>query len=228
MIRALLSKDLKLVARDPAFRTVALGYLLVFLTAGTVLFTACLAGSESEAGVLLTVLFPRIALLQAALLAAAAPWLVFRFGTHDGAAGMAPLSAELFARPRQLLLARLLAIAIFLAELQCLALPVFSLAILLGATTMREAVRSLAFNYLFVLLVAVIASAIDTPRRHWLLSWLAAYLLLPFLAYGMQQASGLGYKPAIAPAVVILIALISVLSLLRADRSLVYLKKYNL
>ncbi len=224
MIRHLLARDLKLIARDPAFRVVCLGYLVVFLAASGVFYLGVLAGSESETKHLMTVLFPRIAVLQAALLAGVTPWLVFRFGTRDGVNGLVRLGAEIFVMPWQLVSGRILALALFLAELVCLSLPVLSVALLLGAASLQQIGQALLDTFLFLLPLALIVLHLDMPRRHWALSWVLSYSALLALAYGWYLISSSDYGPVVAPLCLLSIAIFAALLLLRANQSLIYLR----
>jgi hypothetical protein len=223
MIRSLLARDLKLIARDPAFRVVSLGYLLVFLAAGVAFCAAVLTGSEQETRYGMTLLYPRITWLQNALLACITPWIVIRLDTRDGGEGWVRLCADLFAMPWQVTFARILALAIFLAELLCLSLPVFSVVLLLGAATVPQVVQSFVHGYLFLLFLALIVAHIDMIRKHWALSWVLSYALLPGFAYGWQQGSNSSYEPLLAPLFMVSMTVFGALLLLRANRSLIYL-----
>ncbi len=224
MIGHLLAKDLKLIARDPAFRVIGLGYLVVFLLASGAFCWGILAGSDSEARYLMTVLFSRLVALQAGLLAVATPWLVFRFGTRDGGNGLVLLAAEIMAMPWQLIAGRILALAVFLAELLCLSLPVMTVVLLLGTASLQQVGVSLAHTYLFLLLVAIVAVLLDTPRRHWTLSWVMSYTALIVLACTGYQLSSYDNGRLAAPVALVLVVLGVSLSMMRANRILIYLR----
>jgi hypothetical protein len=224
MMRHLLGKDLKLIARDPAFRVIGLGYLVAYLVASGVFCGGVLAASDPEAGFLMTVLFPRVAALQAGLLAAVTPWLVFRYGTHDGVNGLVRLGAGISAPPGLLVAGRILALAVLLAELICLSFPVMTVVLLLGAATLPQVGQSMVHTYLFLVLLAIMVTQLDTPRRHWALSWVLSYAVLPVLACAWYEISSFQDGRLAAPVGLVSILLLASLSMLRAGRILIYLR----
>jgi hypothetical protein len=224
MIRSLVARDLRLIARERGFRAVFLCYLCVFLAASTAFYLDVLIASEQESTRSMVVLFPKMIALQAALLALITPWAVLRLVKTDSGNNLVRLAAEVFASPGQIILAKLMAAGVYLAELLILSWPVLCVALLLGAASVSRIAESLADTFLFLMLLVTFVLHLSMRGGYWALSWVLSYTAISILGYGWYKMS---FAIDAASSTMVLFSLVVLLiSILftRANHSLVYMK----
>jgi hypothetical protein len=224
MMRSLVARDLRLIARDRGFRVVFLCYLCVFLAASASFCLDVLNASEPEFSRRIVALFPKMTALQAVLLSLIIPWAVLRLAKTDSGHNLVRLVAEIFASPWQIMLARLTALGVYLAELLILSWPVLCLARLLGATSFSRIAWSLADTFIFLMLLVTFVLHFSLRGGHWALSWAMSYAAISVLGYGWYNMSFALDTLSGTMVLVSLAVLLMSLLFIRANRSLVYMK----
>jgi hypothetical protein len=224
MIRSLIARDLRLIARERGFRVVLLCYLCAYLAASAAFCMDVLRASDPESARRMVVLFPKLAVLQTAFLALITPWAVLRLGKAASGDNLVRMAAEIFASPWQIMLTRLIATVVYLAELLILSWPVLCVARLLGAADFGRMAWSLADTFLFLMLLVALVLHFSMRGGCWALSWILSYTAISILGYGWYRMS-FAIDPVSGTMALFSLAMLLVFLLFtRANRSLAYLK----
>ncbi len=222
MIRALITNELRLVARDTAVRIVIVGYLFVLLAASLAFCLRVLTAGDS--GLAVAELFTRLTTMQTALLACITPWLILHISQQDLGDRLVRFIAGIAAVPWQVLFAKILAMSICLAEFLSLSLPVLFVARLFGAASFRRIAWFYAGALLFLMILMLLTLHFSMRGGHWAVSWILSYSALAVLGLGWIEISSMIGRGSITIVFLLLNLVLGTLLFVRGNRSLVYLE----
>ena len=216
MIRALVTKDLSLVARDRVLRLVPVFYLAVFLAGSGAFFSSFLSGNGSQFAAASELLFSRVCALQCILLAGISPWLVLRMHGDD------LNHASMMAKPWQVLLSKTVASATYLMVFLSLSLPVFSIVRLVGAAGLRQIAWSFADLFLFLLVLTLLVFHVRLRCSGWAASWALSYAGLAALGFGGYEIWSALDHASVTLILLLTALMLSALLILHGNLALVY------
>jgi hypothetical protein len=222
MIPALIAKDLYVVSRDRNFHIALCGYLFVLLAASLFFFSSFLASDSYAFPAMSSLLFSRISLFQGVLLAALTPWIILRMHEQELSAQSVPPGAGAFAHPWKIILAKVLSSAIYLSILIILALPVFCLTWLMGATSFRQIGCFLIDMFLFLMFASVLVFHLSLRFRIWLSSWILSYAVLGLSALAWYRIEAIAGRESCSLIFLLLLVLFMALLFPHGNRALLY------
>ncbi len=222
MIGILIGKDLQAAARNRVFRLVMVGYLLVLSAAGLYFFFNFLSLENSSITAAAEKLFFQISVLQGALIAGLAPWVILRMHAQDLTA--MPFAGALNVSPWQLLSAKMAASALHNVFLLSLGLPLFVLSKFMGAATYGQIARLLLDTFLFLMVLTVLVFHLSLLCRKWIVTWILSYMALAFLGFfWIQMRLNLNHESC-SLILLLLFVLFGILLIPQGNRALVYEK----
>jgi hypothetical protein len=224
MIRALITKDLYLATRDRAFRFALCGYLLIYLVACGFFFSSFLAATNYPFAAISALLFSRISVFQGVILAALTPWLILRMQEQQPDGQWMPQGAAMLAPPWKIILARVIASAIYLGTLTVLSLPVLCLARLMGAATFLQIGWALMDVFLFLLVVTLLVLHLRLRFRSWLSSWILSYAVLGIAGLAWYKIWSLAGRASCSLIFLLLLIFFAALLFPHGNRALLYEK----
>jgi hypothetical protein len=222
MIVALIAKDLVLAARDRVFHMALSGYLFVFLAASLFFFSSFLAADHDAFSITSSLLFSRISLFQEVILAALAPWIILRMHEQEFSERSTPPGAGILANPWKIILAKILSSAICLSIMIILALPVFFLTRLMGATTFRQISWVLMDTFLFLMVLAILIFHLRMRFKVWLASWILSYAAMGLAGLAWYKIETVAGRESCSLIFLLLLVLLMALLFPHGNRALLY------
>ena len=222
MIPALIAKDLSLVARDRAFKIALGAYLFIYLAACLFFFWSFLAAGNHPFAANSSLLFSRISVFQGVILAALTPWLILRMHEQELSGDWMPPGAGMIAAPWKIILAKVIASALYLLSLLILALPVFCIARLMGAATFRQIGWVLIDMFLFLLVVTILIFHLRLRFRTWFSLWILSYAAMGIAAFAWHKIGSSAGRESCSLIFLLLLVFFVTLLFPHGNRALLY------
>lgn len=222
-MRALLRRELTLVARDPALRHVLCAYLAALVLAALPLYLRILDSDAISSVAKGELLLSRLTAVQWVLASVLAPWVMLRLAQPEQGGALVRWIALSRHRPWKAVLARWTAGSVYLFELLAVTLPVFLLACAVSAARPSQVLEASCELFLFLAFLGLAVLPWGLAARPGGAAYLAAYLTLLALVAGRWLLIEPAGRPAATGAVLVAASVLALSLLSRNAGRLLYL-----